>query len=355
MAAVLLALSAAAFPVLDRHLRAAAFLARLEGSQGWLSGYRAYPIADEPRQLDGMRARRYAAKRETSPVILLVHGVHQAGIDDPRLIRLARSMAAAGSVVWTPEFKALTQYDLLADSAHDIGRAIRAVVKAEAVEQLSVVGVSVGAGFALRAAARPALAHRVEVVLSIGGHHSLPRLLRFYANGTVRCPDGTKVAERPHPYGVQASVYQRAEPLFSPADRNDAQAALRAMLEERPEAVREAMARTSASAAAELDALRRGRPSPRAQALLRGMAAGEPSAAVSPAKHLDRLSAKVFLLHGRSDRVIPACESRWLYSELSPARATLLITDALGHARLPTHTDQLSLVHFASKFWGQVH
>ena len=101
------------------HLRAASLLA----------GFAANEILhDEADAIAGTRARTYAPTdvAETSvPALLLVHGVHWKGIDDPRLRHFARVLAASGLVVVTPNIAELTDYRVDPASIVTIGASAR--------------------------------------------------------------------------------------------------------------------------------------------------------------------------------------------------------------------------------------
>jgi pimeloyl-ACP methyl ester carboxylesterase len=77
-------------------------------------------------------------------------------------------------------------------------------------------------------------------------------------------------------------------------------------------------------------------------------------AAISPHGNLAGLEARVYLLHGAADNVVPASETEWLERDLprgSLRRA--LISPVVSHLELngsPTLADQLKLVHFMSDF-----
>ena len=66
------------------------------------------------RRSHGAAARcaraRYRPAHATGRPILLVPGVHAAGIDEPRLVGFARDIAAIGHPVVTVELPDLTQY-----------------------------------------------------------------------------------------------------------------------------------------------------------------------------------------------------------------------------------------------------
>ena len=59
-----------------------------------------------------LRGRTYTPSSLSGRPILLVPGVHAAGIDEPRLINFAREIAATGHPVLTAELTDLTRYQI---------------------------------------------------------------------------------------------------------------------------------------------------------------------------------------------------------------------------------------------------
>src|SRR5205823_3129778 len=116
---VLLALAFAA-TVGRAHARGAAFVIQAAGMQGPARTLAAWestavtetPVLQVPWRAGVLRARGYRPSRESGRGILLVPGVHAAGIDEPRLIGFARDIAAMGHPVLTVEPSDLARYQI---------------------------------------------------------------------------------------------------------------------------------------------------------------------------------------------------------------------------------------------------
>ena len=67
---------------------------------------------DIPTDTGSIRGRMYWPDREPRRVTLLVSGLHPAGIDEPRLVRLARQLAASGMAVITPDIPGLSTFEI---------------------------------------------------------------------------------------------------------------------------------------------------------------------------------------------------------------------------------------------------
>jgi hypothetical protein len=323
--------------------------------------------------------------------ILLVTGLHPAGIDEPRLMRLARELSASGVAVVTPEIPELQRFaitPLITDAIEQSAAWVASQATLAPDGRIGLIGVSFSGGLSMVAAGRPGLRDRLAFVLTFGGHADLPRVLRYLCTGVEPPPpDSASVLRRiglqprgevaardpftqpppPHDYGVAVILLGVADQLVPAAQAPRLREAVRRFL------MASALDREDkASAAAEFAALRevaKTLPEPSAT-LLRyvnerdvvhlgarllpyvGLLAGHP--ALSAERTNDKPVAPVFLLHGIQDNVIPAAESAHLAAALrgmTPAR--LLLTDLISHADADQPARVGSVLALAS-FWGDL-
>jgi pimeloyl-ACP methyl ester carboxylesterase len=147
--------------------------------------------------LDGVTGHLYAPRRPSPPIVLLP-GAAPLGKDDPRAVRLARSLARAGRAVFIPD---LTLYEQRFDSA-DFDRIVRATLALGAHPAASgdvlLVGISYGGAFALIAAADPRLRGRVAQVATFGGYWDLVGVIQAVTTGTSLV-GGIRVPWEGHP------------------------------------------------------------------------------------------------------------------------------------------------------------
>src|SRR5437868_4052692 len=99
-AAIVLLGLIASFPTTHRHLRASSVLARFSNPQdnGKLANFDRHPIDEKPfcfageeEQLCGRIYSPHDVVHATG--IVLLHGVHPLGIDEPRLVSFARALS----------------------------------------------------------------------------------------------------------------------------------------------------------------------------------------------------------------------------------------------------------------------
>jgi dienelactone hydrolase len=266
--------------------------------------------------------------------IVVLHGVHHLGLEEPRLVHFSRALAAAGIEVMTPELKDLADYHVTPETIDEIGAS--AVLLSTQMKQpkVGVMGLSFAGGLALLAACQPEYAQRIGFVFTIGAHDDLARVARFFATNTVENPNGSTTPFAAHEYGVLILAYSHLEDFFSPQDVPVAREALRLWLWEQPEASRKAE-QLSPAGHAEWELLLHHRDQLRQKFLDEIKLHSDEMQAVSPHGQIGGITVPVFILHGSGDTVIPATESRWLARDI-PANKLKAILDspAVIHANV---------------------
>jgi acetyl esterase/lipase len=337
-------------------VRAAALLLRFsdENAKGFLPAFGKHQLDETmttvPTAAGEMKARFYSPRGlEGAPALLLVHGVHRLGIDEPRFTRLARTIAATGITVFTPEFKEIVDYRIDPATIERIGESARALSSRAGKRGAGIMGISFGGGLALMAASDPRFASDVKFVVTIGAHHDMARVLRFFSTNQVERPDGGKEPLEAHHYGAMVLIYSHVERVVDGADVDIARQAIRLWLWEKFDEARARARDLSPASRAKIEALFEGKPE--FKLLIADLARDQQGAAlVSPHGHVRALRAPVFLLHGAGDTVIPSAEMLWLQQEIPPhLLRTALKSEALIHAEFghePSFVDQWALVRF---------
>jgi dienelactone hydrolase len=266
------------------------------------------------------------------PGIVLLHGVHHLGIDEPRLTAFSRALAGAGIEVLTPELQDLADFRVTSRTIDQIGASAGILCGLTGHSKAGLLGLSFAGGLALLAADNPAYAPRIAFVVAIGAHDDLSRVARFFATNRVEEPGGLSTSFPAHEYGVLVLVYARLQDFFYPADVPLAREALRLWLWEQPEASRKAALLLSPAGQAKFDLLLHHREKFRDELLREIEAHRSEMREVSPHGRLASLTVPVFILHGAGDTVIPAAESLWLAREIPREKLRdVLISPALIH------------------------
>ncbi len=296
-----------------------------------------------------------------APGLVMVHGIHRKGIDEPRLVRFARALAGAGVVVMTPAVAELSDYHVAPASTETVGAAMKALEARLGAQKVGLMGMSFGGGVALLAAADARFADDAGYVVAIGAHDSLARVSRFFATNEISGPLAGPSSDSPkikaHEYGATVLVYSNAEDFFPAADVPGAREALKDWLWEEHDAARDAEKSLSPLSRGKIDRLFAADIAPLRAELLREVDGRQGEMAqVSPHDHLGGLRAHVYLLHGAGDTVIPATETLWLARD-TPASTLreILISPAIQHVEMkePRLIDKWRLVHFMAQILAE--
>lgn len=340
------------WPRTKAYLQAAAVLTRLNGNAvpKLLRPIASLPLTTRtliiPSSAGPVSARLYTpTPRPGAPGLVLVPGIHYLGINEPRLMAFARSLAGCGLLVLTPELPDSRDYRIVAGDVPAIGDSVQWLERATG-RRVGLMALSFSGGLALMAAARPPYSNQASFVFAVGAHDDFYRVATFYATGVDPLPDGNVERETPNNYGPWILEYEHLEDFAPTADVPAIRAALRARLYNNPALEKQTTARLTPAQRAEyariLDVAHQGW----ALALSNKKHAAE-MAAVSPHCHLAGLHVPVYLLHGRSDNLIPFAESEWLAQDLP--RGTLkelLISPLVGH---------VGTIHSKAGVWDEWH
>jgi pimeloyl-ACP methyl ester carboxylesterase len=322
----------------DAHLRAVSILSRLSNpdAQGFSTSFAHHPFAEQEGSAEtpgGMlKFRLYLPRGVSHPGgMVLLHGIHRAGIEEPRLINFARTLAGAGIEVMTPELQDLADYrvtprtvDVIGDSAVVLGRQM-------GVAKVGVLGLSFAGGLALLAANKPEYAERIGFVAAVGAHDDMTRVAHFFASNMIEKPDGSAVAFHAHEYGVLVLAYSHIEDFFSPRDVPVAREALREWLWEQASDSILMAQRLSPAGRHEFDKILHHRDQLQPELFQEIKRHSDEMQAVSPHGRIDSLRVPVYLLHGTTDSVIPASETLWLAKDVPPqVLSVVLISPAMN-------------------------
>jgi dienelactone hydrolase len=311
------------------------------------------------------RARVYAPVERSRQTVLLVSGLQPEGIDEPRVIDLARKLAQAKVTVVTPDIPELSRFEItpaLTDRIEDAAVWLASSPLAGS-NRIGLMGVSFSGGLSVVAAGRPSLRNRLLYVFSLGGHDDLLNVVGYFCGSVEHMTSGQP---RPHDYGVAIVLLSVARELVPPSQVPPLTAAVRRFLWasyltriDQPAASREfaalrAMETTIEPPASTLlhyvnerDVEHLG------PLLLPYLGAYAGAAALSPARS-PLPSVPVFLLHGRQDNVIPSSESESLARRLhGHAPVRLLLTDLISHADPDQPAHRLDVLQLFD-FWGDL-
>ncbi|MGC9198807.1 MAG: alpha/beta hydrolase [Acidobacteriaceae bacterium] len=357
---VLVAVDAALlWPYARARLQAVAVLDRVAGDP--VPRSLAWVVSEPVRRTDlllalpsgTLRARLYTpADHPHAPGVVVVHGVHYLGIDEPRIIEFAAAMASCGVQVLTPELPGIKDYRVGANSIADIGESAIWLDHATGNRPVGVMGISFSGSLSLLAATEPQFRPAIRFVAAVGSEDEMARVANYYLTGREPRPDGSVEMLPPHEYGSLVLEYENLQDFVPAADLAAVRLALREHLYEDRPAERAAMQKLSPRQLAEVRQLM-----DTASPVTRRMIAASNAlhqaemAAVSPEGHLAKLATPVYLLSGRADNIIPSAETQWLERQIPRQEIKMaLISPVISHidvsSQRPTFGDKWRLVRF---------
>ncbi len=272
--------------------------------------------------------------------LLLAHGLVDTGKDDVRLHALGRAFARHRFLVVIPDFPGMRALRVDRGDIDEIDAALRAarrVGECAAADGLPMgaVGFSYSSGPVLLALDRPGVARPADFAVLFGGYDDLLDVVRFLTTGRHR-DLGVEYGGEALPQGrwlvLQANAATVADPddraalaaigRLKRADPNADVGALAAGLGPSGRALLDVFENTDA---ARFDALVR-RVDPEVRATLD---------ALSPSRSLERpLPIDLYLLHGRSDAIVPWSETLKLSRSVRTAgRVRVALLGGFRHAR----------------------
>jgi dienelactone hydrolase len=360
-AASLLVFCLSGWPLTRAHLQALAVMQKVSGqrvfapARGVLTQVTTQEsdfmmqASDGPRMV---RARLYApVDVPHAPAMVIFHGVHHLGIDEPRLMGFAAAMASCGIQVLTPELPDIKDYRVSEDSVRTIGESAKWFA-ARTGGPVGVMGLSFAGGLALVAAADPGYHADFKFVLAVGSQDSMARVTEYYRTGADARPDGTIELLPPHEYGPLVLEYEYLDDFVPKQDAAALRAVLRAHLYEDRKAEAEAsFALNEAQKREALELMDATSTTTRARIAAAMVKHDDELAGLSPHGRLKTLDTPVYLLHGQADNIIPSAETLWMASELRDENLrAMLVSPVLSHINLdganPGMMDEWRLVHF---------
>lgn len=325
-------------------------------------------VATRHGALEGRLYRPTGSPGASSRTVLVVPGLHAAGVEEPRLDRLSRRLAGGGVTVLSlplPDLRKFLVTPRSTDMIEDAALWLAGQPAITPTGRIGLIGISFGGGLALVAAGRPSLANRLDMVVSFGGHGDLPRVVRYVCSGLL--PDGTR--QPAHDYGTvlfllaalphlvpaeQVAPLDRAVRVFLDASMVDvSEPARAAALFREAHDLGDALVEPARSVMADVSARDATRLGPRLVDLAEQVGSDP---ALSPERS-PATQTRVFLVHGVVDTVIPQTETPAVAAFLQRSGATevsWLLTPTVSHADATasvTASDVWALVRFWKKIF----
>lgn len=297
----------------------------------------------------------WASADQPAGAILLVFGVNNLGRNHPAIVRVADGLARTGVAVLVPDSRTLLEGRLEVGEIDGVVRAFQLLFARPEVdrERVGIVGFSVGGSLALLAAGDPRISGQVRWVNAFGAFADAATYLGSVSAHAYRAGDGTAVDWQPTPLALDVYVNFLLSQVRDDADRRALDAAFAQDVREgiRPDAdpaLRRSLRTAAGRAVHDLVAARSLQAADAAIAQLPASSLRLIDA-ISPARHVGRLRADVYLMHETEDHHVPFVQSRALASAYEEAGLLREHTEF----RLFDHVqpDDLDLAAAAPELW----
>lgn len=314
--------------------------------------YRPSGTAGEP-DLAELWLPAWASAERPAGAMLLVFGVNNLGRNHPAIVRVADALARTGVAVLVPDSRTLLEGRLEVGEIGGVVDAFQLLAARAEVdrERLGIVGFSVGGSLALLAARDPAIADQVRWVNAFGAFADASSYLASVASHAYRAPSGELIPWTPTPLARDVFLAFMLDQVDDTDDRARLQSAYAAAIQQGERAPRAG----DVSELLTTDAARTVEELLTAGSLAEARAAvdrlpDESLAfidAISPARHLDGLTAEVHLMHETEDHHVPFVESRALADALGGRLANQTEFRLFDHVQ----PDDLDLLAAAPELW----
>jgi pimeloyl-ACP methyl ester carboxylesterase len=274
--------------------------------------------------------------------MVLVPGAAPAGRNDPRLVAFAQTLARARFAVLVPEIANLRAMKVGPGDALQIADAVAHLVTGPHGAPAACVGIfalSYGAGPAVLAALRDGTRTSVCFVVTVGGYYDMTAVTTFFTTGRYRAgPEAEWRHLQPNAYGKWLFLRNNAERIADLEDR----VRLGLMAERKLQDLDVPIADLAADLGPEgraVHGLLTNQDPDQVPALIAALPASlrqDMAALDLKTQDLSELRAKLILIHGRDDAIIPFTESQALAAAVPPGQSDLYVTGSLTHVDLGT-------------------
>ena len=288
--------------------------------------------------------------------ILLIHGMTAKGNADPRIVTVCEAFARCGYVVVSPLFRDISNFSISDATIRDIAEAARAVASNRLLcrnGKILLFAPSFSAGMALLASTHPLCAPIIESICSVGTYGSVHTVINDLMTREDRDEYGRLIIMKNFIHHAPGFNRRTGDILHEAILDNGLKRAEKKFFEKLsrvPESLRRRIERLLNDA--------RFRSRVWEAILARSSRVRTLMKRLSVLDNMSPTTARIVLVHGKHDNVIPPEESRLLYSKLQDlgVPSALCITPLISHgdARLERgfFRNCLQLIHAFAFFFG---
>lgn len=284
----------------------------------------------------------YLGSNAPEASLVLVPGADVLGREHPQFQALAGVLSELGFAVLVPHMENLQRLRIRAGDVIQVADAARHMARFAPRKEgrtVGVIAVSYAVGPAVLAALENEARAHIRFILGIGGYYDLESTLTFFTTGHYRTgPDQDWQTAAPAAHGKWVFLASNAEFLENPRDQVTLRLVAKRKFADPNADVSDLTPMLTPQGRAVFDLVTNTDP-----ARVAGLIEELPDAALVHFRALDlsaadftQLRARLILVHGRDDRLIPHTESMALAraAKNSPGGAELYIIEKMAHVKL---------------------
>ena len=268
--------------------------------------------------------------------ILLVPGAAQEGKNDPRVVTFATALARANFAVLVPDLVNVHELKVGARDIREIADGFSYLVSRSDLAPQGCAGMAAASyalGPTVLAALEADIRNQVHFILGIGGYYDLKQVITFCTTGYFR-EDGREWHYlAPNEYGKWVFALSNAERLSNPSDRKTMRAIAKRKMENSDASV-ELLVRPLHVEGHDLFELLTNKDPQRVPKLIAELppAVRADISALDLSQHdLSPLRARLILVHGFDDALIPYPQSKALARAVPRGQVRLYLVHGLAH------------------------
>lgn len=280
----------------------------------------------------------YIPQESALASIVLIPGIAAQGKDDLRLVAFATTLARSRFMVLVPEIPNLRELKIRAEDSRTIIDAFTYLISRPefpAHGQAGIGAFSYAVGPAVLAALDPEIREKIDFILSVGGYYDVEQVITFFTTGYFKNDNGWQYI-KPNEYGKWVFVLSNIERLSRQTDKEIFYAIAQRKMDN-PNASIEDLTNNLSVEANSILALLKNQNHNETLTLITGIPNAirtDLNALNLSNKNLSQLNAKLLLLHGIDDDIIPYTESILLSRAVAEGQSELFIVDGLAHVNI---------------------
>lgn len=276
--------------------------------------------------------------------IVLVPGVAEHGRNDPRLIALANTLARSRFIVLVPEISNLQNLKIRAEDSKVIMNAFTYLISRPEFPvdaQAGIGAFSYAVGPTLLASLKPSVRDRVKFILSVGGYYDVQQVITFFTTGYFIHNQNWQYLE-PNAYGKWVFVISNIDRLSNTNDKEIFYKIAQRKINNSNASIEDLVPKLTNEADSIL-ALLQNKEREHVPRLINNLPIAirnDLNALDLSNKYLTQLKARLILLHGTDDNIIPFTESIALSNAVANDQANLFLIEGLAHVNV--HPEKLN-------------